>query len=222
MALRRRRTAPGYVDVDLLISPADARRRDNLLADAGFELSLREVALPDGRRPHAGTWVRAADGVNVDLHDTLPGLSVAPEAVWAELEQTTETLVVGRPKSQFSPSPPAHSSHAACGPSRRRGSTAARGSRPRSRPRPRVDLAGCGAVADRLDAVPAFAVGLRLLPEGAASQTPSSFRREHDRAAPARELRPSSRSASTGSCRRRRFARAPGWSGGGSRLPPGS
>ena len=98
----------GYVDIDLLISPADLGAATTLLADAGFELSLREVALPDGRRPHAGTWVRAADGVNVDLHDTLPGLSVPPEAVWAELAQTTETLVVGRAEVAVLASPLAH------------------------------------------------------------------------------------------------------------------
>src|SRR4051794_16150604 len=38
-----------YVDIDLLVSPADLGAATKLLADDGFELSLQEIALPHGR-----------------------------------------------------------------------------------------------------------------------------------------------------------------------------
>ena len=159
--------ARGYVDVDFLVSPRDLDVATTVLTGAGFELSLREVALPDGRRPHAGTWVRAPDGANIDLHDTLPGLSMPPEAVWAELEQTTESMRVGRAEIAVLAEPARaflvalHAAH--------HGIEDKRALEDLARALDKVPEStwrAAALVAGRLDAVPVFAVGLRLLPEG--------------------------------------------------------
>jgi hypothetical protein len=156
-----------YVDIDLLVSPADLGAATSFLTNAGFELSFREVTLPHGRRPHATTWFRARDGANIDLHDTLPGLGVPPEAAWAELAQTTETMVVGRAEIPVLTEPARallvalHAAH--------HGIEDAQPLTDLGRALKRVPESiwrNAGALADRLDALSVFAVGLRLLPEG--------------------------------------------------------
>jgi hypothetical protein len=156
-----------YVDIDFLVSPAELGAATELLAKAGFELSLREVALPHGRRPHAGVWVRTGDRASVDLHDTLPGLGVPPEAAWAELEKTTDKMVVGRAEIPVLAEPARallvalHAAHHGVKDEQALADLA------RALDRlPESTWRASAAVAERLDAISAFAAGLRLLPEG--------------------------------------------------------
>jgi hypothetical protein len=84
-----------YYDIDLLVSPGDVDTAAKILQNEHFQLSLSDVALPHGRRPHAQPWIRPNDAVSVDLHDTLPGVGAPPEVVWHVLTKNTGTLVVG-------------------------------------------------------------------------------------------------------------------------------
>jgi len=156
-----------YVDIDFLVPPADLRAATRLVADAGFELSLREVALPHGRRPHGGMWIRADDGANVDLHETLPGVGVPPGEVWAALEHDTETLVVGRAELEVLAEPARallvvlHAAHHGVEDEQ------ALADLSRALVRlPESTWREASVLAARLEAIPAFASGLTLLPDG--------------------------------------------------------
>jgi len=156
-----------YVDIDLLVPPAGLGAATRLLADAGFELSLREMALPHGRKPHAGTWIRTGDGANVDLHDTLPGVGVPPEAAWEALEHGIETLVVGRAELEVLAEPARallvvlHAAHHGVKDEQALADLFHALAR-----LPESTWREASGLAFRLDAVPAFASGLDLLPEG--------------------------------------------------------
>lgn len=78
----------GYVDSDLLVRSADMETAEGVLQQRGFE----EVAIES---PHATTWARRGSGEQVDLHFTLPGLSLAPADAWREIAARTETISIG-------------------------------------------------------------------------------------------------------------------------------
>lgn len=157
----------GYVDIDLLVSKGDWIMATNVLRDSGFEPSGAEVALPYGRRPHAETWIRERDGLMVDLHSTLPGVGVSRESAWTVLSANTLSTTVGGVELEtLSESGRAllvvlHAAHHGCR------NTQAMSDLTRALARvadPTWHVAV--ALAQRLDAVPALAVGLRLLPRG--------------------------------------------------------
>jgi hypothetical protein len=156
-----------YVDIDFLVPRTDLGAATKLLSQAGFELSLLESALPHGRRPHAGTWIRPGDGANVDLHDTLPGIGVSPGEVWGALEQDTERLVVGRAELDVLAEPARallvvlHAAH--------HGVKDEQALTDLSHALVRLSESTwreASALASRLDAVPAFVSGLNLAPDG--------------------------------------------------------
>jgi Uncharacterised nucleotidyltransferase len=156
-----------YVDIDLLLAQEDFGRLGAILTRAGFGPSLAEVALPHGRIPHADTWQRGSDGLMVDLHRTLPGVGTKPKTVWTALAADTEAMSVdGAQVEVLSPWARAllvalHAAHHGV-----------------ADPQPLEDLARAlaqlpettwlkaAALAERLQAIPALAAGLRLLPEG--------------------------------------------------------
>jgi hypothetical protein len=84
----------GYVDIDVLVQQRDWDGAAAVLSAAGFEPSRAELALPYGRRPHAETWVRGGDGVTVDVHDTVAGIGVAPELAWDVLAVGVEPMTI--------------------------------------------------------------------------------------------------------------------------------
>jgi hypothetical protein len=51
---------------------------------------------PDWGREHAREFERGLDRVVVDLHTTLPGVSVDDATAWRELSTVTQTMTVGR------------------------------------------------------------------------------------------------------------------------------
>jgi hypothetical protein len=156
-----------YVDVDLLVPHDEVDAASKVLSASGFTLSLEEVSLPHGRRPHAETWVRASDGIMVDLHSTLPGLGVAPDAVWTVLAGDTGRMVVGGSEVEVLREPARallvalHAAH--------HGVKDAQALDDLSRALDKVPeptWREAAALAEQLDAVPALAAGLRLSPEG--------------------------------------------------------
>ncbi len=71
-----------YVDIDLLIAPADIGSAEEILGSLGYKRHFDDRAMPDWWREHAGDWVREHDGVTVDLHRVLPGVGLDAAAAW--------------------------------------------------------------------------------------------------------------------------------------------
>jgi hypothetical protein len=84
-----------YHDCDLLVPPADFAVAEQVLADLGFSMLVEEGEMPEWWREHATTWFRDQDGAKVDLHRTLTGVGVQPDRLWESLSSHTEELEVG-------------------------------------------------------------------------------------------------------------------------------
>jgi putative nucleotidyltransferase-like protein len=83
-----------YFDVDLLVDPREFALAEVALARHGLSESPLEVALPDERPRHAHSWCTRS-GVVVDLHRTLIGVGAPPEAVWSMLGRNSGRIMVG-------------------------------------------------------------------------------------------------------------------------------
>jgi hypothetical protein len=80
-----------YQDSDLLVEPANVAEAEGLLAAHGFTLYVDDEVAPEA---HARIWIRPQDRATVDLHWTLPFLTVPPEEAWPLLVRDTELLRV--------------------------------------------------------------------------------------------------------------------------------
>ena len=157
-----------YVDTDLLVSPRDLTQAGEVLARLGFGLVLDHRDHGGVTEPHAQEWGRAPHG-HVDLHWLLPGCTVAADRAWEILSARVEPIAVAGVEVQ-APMRAAialvdalHAAH--------------HGAATR-KPLDDLDLAverlgadtwrAAAALADELGATEAFAVGLRLVPAGAA------------------------------------------------------
>ncbi len=156
-----------YRDSDLLVAPHDIEGAEDVLGELGFWHSPLDD-LPGDRPWHAHAWLRKRDGANVDLHRTLIGVGVEPEALWAVLARHTEDMVLEGTALEVL-APPARALHVALHAAqdgRRLGS-------PLEDLRRALDLVDdatwrrAATVAEQLDALPAFAAGLRQEPSGA-------------------------------------------------------
>jgi Uncharacterised nucleotidyltransferase len=154
-----------YLDVDLLVAPDHVSRAEEVLVQLGFALVAGGAR---GDRPrHARVWERARDGTVVDLHTSLVGLGVSAEEAWDALANPSEeTSISGKGVPAFAA--PARTLHVVL-------HAAQHGDRS---PRALVDLERAilrvppdvweqaEALARRLQALPSFIAGLRLVPEG--------------------------------------------------------
>jgi Uncharacterised nucleotidyltransferase len=149
-----------YRDTDLLVAPHALRATSRALHGLGFR-----------EQPGASsqTWFRRSDRSVVDLHETLFGVEAAKDDAWLVLSEGTETMRVGALEVETLGRPARllyvvlhaaqHESHRF--------------------DQPRKDLERAlyqtedmtwkeaADLARRLRAVPTFAAGLRLLPDGA-------------------------------------------------------
>jgi hypothetical protein len=157
-----------YVDVDLLVAPADDGAAGDVLSRLGFAVVVSDEELEGHRPAHAHEWVRERDTVAVDLHRTLSGAGARPDQVWAVIAEGAETEVVGGAAVEV-PSLAAvalqlglHAAHH--GP--RRGKSL-RDLELALERLPEGAWLAAAELASQLDAVPAFAAGLRLVPAGA-------------------------------------------------------
>lgn len=158
-------TVRPYGDVDLLVAPDDHPRAERVLSALGFVRILpgrsarEEVAYARG-------WTRG--GTHVDLHRALWGVGIEPARAWPMLLAGTESLAVGGGNVTVL-GPPARALHVAL-------HAAQHGPH---HPKPAQDLARAlarlpfetwqlaAALAGRLGAAEAMAVGLRLESAGA-------------------------------------------------------
>jgi hypothetical protein len=154
-----------YVDADLLISPSDFEDAQAELRSLGFRYGLESSGPEDGL-PEGLGWQRGETEV-VDLHQTLRGAESGPSLVWHVLTQITETQRVGGLDVEVL-APEARAMHVALhaadpGPGRDQALEDL------SRALDLVSLETWKSAAElavRLDAIPAFATGLNLLPPG--------------------------------------------------------
>jgi hypothetical protein len=154
-----------YDDGDILVHPAAVADAEEVLAKLGFVAP--KVWLPGERTPHASAWTRDRDGAHLDLHWTLVGVDAPNEEVWEALATDTGAISVAG-ASVEAPGDAALAVlvaiHAAHHGIKHRKSI---GDLERALERfPRAVWADAAALATRLTALPAFAAGLRLLPEG--------------------------------------------------------
>ncbi len=158
----------GYVDIDLLMPPDDVVQGEHLLEEEGFEREFIPVPTPD-YLDHSQAWMRERDGMQVDVHRTLTGVGAPVDRVFPALSAATETMNVGG-RDVVVLSPHARAMVLALHP-------AGHG---RGTSQPLEDLSraldmlpedtwrAAGALARDLDALEAFATGLRFLPAGQA------------------------------------------------------
>jgi hypothetical protein len=157
-----------YVDVDFLVAPAAMGKAEQILADRGFEHSAVLGQRPDDRPPWARTWFRTADGGYVDLHRTIVGVGSAPDEAWALLSNEGEPIEVARASLEglnAGATAVVVALHAA-----HHGSGIRKPLEDLSRAIERFPHATwetASKLAERLEATPAFASGMRLLPAGA-------------------------------------------------------
>jgi len=148
-------------DVDLLVAAADVEAAGDVLRANGFAFAADD--------DYAQDWIRAADGVTVDVHVTFLGIGVPPAAVWSVLAPHTTTLSVGGADvTVFDDAALAlHVAlHAAQhGP---KGGKALDDLRRAARRLALKTWRDAAEIARALDALPALSAGLRLVPEGEA------------------------------------------------------
>lgn len=83
-----------YVDTDLLVEPGDFTACERVLAELGFTKMLDIDEAINKPLVHAHTW-RRPDATMVDLHRTIPGVGVSPGELWAVLGSQVATIPVG-------------------------------------------------------------------------------------------------------------------------------
>jgi hypothetical protein len=154
-----------YSDVDLMIARAERGAAERVLEGLGFELVALDV-LPHDRPHHARTWLRPG-GAAVDLHHTLIGIGGSSELAWSALTEETEQMQLAGGEVEVL-SLPARAFmvtlHAA-----QHGTLAAGPLEDLNRAVERLPLGSwetAARLAERLDALPAFATGIRLTPSG--------------------------------------------------------
>ena len=156
-----------YGDVDLLVAPNDRDRAEHALRELGFAPLVEEAELRGHRPLHATEWV-ARDGISVDLHVTISGAEARPQRVWDALRPHAVPLELGEAEADALDAVAIallvalHAAHHGAGYERFRvelGRALDRLSEQR--------WAEAAALAERIDATPAFAAGLALDPRGA-------------------------------------------------------
>lgn len=85
-----------YIDCDLLVCPDDRAAAEAILSKLGYARAYDDRALPEWWRHHATDWVRANDGLTVDLHRTLPGIGASDETAWEVLWRNHTSIPLGQ------------------------------------------------------------------------------------------------------------------------------
>ncbi len=157
-----------YNDIDLLVAPDQQATAGEVLADLGYVLRCAEAAQGE-QADHATNWDRAGSPT-IDLHNTMSArLGVGSSRCWEVVSaQARPAVIGGRPAEVLAPESLALHVvlHAEVGKTKTiddLGRALSRLSLP--------DWQRTMELAEALDALPAFGIGLRLLPEGEAMAT---------------------------------------------------
>ena len=156
-----------YRDVDLLVEPGKRAEAEAVLA--GLGLVHRQAGFAPGEWvEHASEWICRRPSVVVDLHHGIEGVRADPAELWIVLAADCHTIEVAGAAAD-APNVPALALIVALHAAHHGGS----GGKHLDELRRALERGGLetwrGALelAERLDAVPSLAAGLRLLPEGA-------------------------------------------------------
>jgi hypothetical protein len=154
-----------YIDLDLLVAPAELEAARQTLVGRGFQ-PLTQRAHPH-QREHHETWGRRRPPAVIELHHTIFLLGAPPGLVWERFVADAQTLMVGAARVR-APGPDASALLVAL-------HALLHGV---GMPKPLLDLERAlargepaswqraAALARELGAEDAFAAGLRLVPEG--------------------------------------------------------
>jgi hypothetical protein len=82
-----------YVDCDLMVAPGDRARAVGALERLGFAEHCPWMPTPLSLDPGGTAFNRPGEGI-VDLHCQLPGLDGDPDAIWGRLAASTERQVI--------------------------------------------------------------------------------------------------------------------------------
>jgi hypothetical protein len=156
-----------YIDVDLLVAPDRFAIAERTLEGLGFEHVALMMQRPDDRPVHARTWYREADSAVIDLHRTIIGAHAPDSVVWDVMHRETQSVDIGGTRLDGL-NPPATALivglHAAQHGNRSEQPLA--DLRQALERLPRADWEEAARLAGRIEALEAFAVGLRLEPAG--------------------------------------------------------
>lgn len=153
-----------YGDVDLLVQPERLAAAHHVLEELGFSHELIRATQHD-HTFHDEVWLREA--LLVDLHRTLSGAGASPSAVWQALTEEVSQVAIGEVELPVLAVPGRslvvvlHAAH--------HGIEFAKPLEDLRRAVARVPIEiwrQTTALAGELDALGAFAAGLRLVPEG--------------------------------------------------------
>jgi hypothetical protein len=176
---RSGREARGYRDIDLLVPLPKALLAVEALRRLGFD-DLFASAVEQGASGHARVLVRSAERptspdaigsamVAVDLHQTLHGVRASPEKVWEAIQGSAETMTILDTEIAI-PGEAARTLHVAL----HAGAQGAYTGHPVEDLRRALDVVeekswwAAAELAAQLDAVPLFAAGLAMEPQGRA------------------------------------------------------
>jgi hypothetical protein len=81
-----------YGDIDLLVSPANFRRAERVLAELGFQMRFAGARASE-LLPHERAWRRGS--FDVDLHGSVWGVGAPAERAWPVLSERTAWLEIG-------------------------------------------------------------------------------------------------------------------------------
>ena len=169
------REVRSYSDIDLLVSPTDLGNAREVLAGLGYKSAGELLGIDDvAGIQHSEMWGRRGDGgpLWVDLHWRLGGCEAPDEVVWEALAADSGSIELAGREATV-PGTAVLALHlglhaAQHGPR----DVKARGDLARGLDRWGLDIwREAAALARRVKAVPTFAAGLRLVPEGAALAT---------------------------------------------------
>ena len=77
--------------------PTTSTRPTHALRELGYKCAFDERSMPSWWREHSSAWFRGSDGVTIDLHRSLPGVSVDDRVAWRVLSRdSAAVLVAGR------------------------------------------------------------------------------------------------------------------------------
>ncbi len=164
-----------YNDVDLLVAPDQLETAGRVLGGLGYVLRCAGAGLGE-QADHASNWDRPGSPT-IDLHHTLSGrLGASPERCWEVISKHVRPVVVGGSAAEaLAPAALALHVvlHAEVGKQKTIDDLA------RALARLEVDdWKAALELAKALDGLPAFGVGLRLLPEGGVMATALGLARE--------------------------------------------
>jgi hypothetical protein len=170
-SLRRLLYEPSHVrvssDIDVLVDGRDFDAVEVTLPDLGFQ--YLGVTVADESRRRRRVWVHEQTGIPLELHTSVTGMDASPDVVWSVLSRETDIEGIG-PCSVETLNRTATALHVALNVAhhgRANAKTMADLERALAIVEPATWRAAA-ALAERVDALPAFVAGLRLDPVGEA------------------------------------------------------